>query len=163
MIPASLPVARTPDPTAAPSLRWGVIGTGWIADRFVASLVTHSSQRVVAVGSRAQPTAQAFADRHSIRRAYGSYEELVNDADVDVVYVATPHNMHLPVALLPSVWWPTSVSGSPTTTGSCGPSWLAAHSWIWAPISSRSLRTCSVRSPRSRRRGSGCRPVSWGR
>jgi predicted dehydrogenase len=100
VIPTSLPVARTPDPSSAPSLRWGVIGTGWIADRFVAALVARSSQRVVAVGSRTQSTAQAFADRHSIQRAYGSYQELVNDADVDVVYVATPHNAHLPVALL---------------------------------------------------------------
>ncbi|MET1004061.1 MAG: Gfo/Idh/MocA family oxidoreductase, partial [Propionibacteriaceae bacterium] len=41
-----------------------------------------------------------FADRHSIAAAYGSYEELVADDDVDVVYVATPHNAHLPVALL---------------------------------------------------------------
>ena len=41
--PTSLPLARTLDPKAAPSLRWGVLGTGWIADRFVASLRKHSS------------------------------------------------------------------------------------------------------------------------
>ncbi|HYI56452.1 MAG TPA: Gfo/Idh/MocA family oxidoreductase [Microlunatus sp.] len=97
--PAALPAARTPDPRTAPSLRWGVIGTGWIADRFVSSLQRHSSQRVVAVGSRTPSSARSFADRHSIA-GYGSYEELVADADVDVVYVATPHNTHLPVALL---------------------------------------------------------------
>ena len=85
---------------SAPSLRWGVIGTGWIADRFVSSLQQHSSQRVVAVGSRTPESARAFADRHSIAAAYGSYEELVADEDVDVVYVATPQNAHLPVALL---------------------------------------------------------------
>ena len=95
-----LPAARTPDPLAAPTLRWGVIGTGWIADRFVASLQQHSSQQVVAVGSRTQQSAQSFADRHGIAVAYGSYKELVADDDVDVVYVATPHNAHLPVALL---------------------------------------------------------------
>jgi predicted dehydrogenase len=95
-----LPAARTPDPLAAPTLRWGVIGTGWIADRFVASLQQHSSQQVVGVGSRTQQSAQSFADRHGIAAAYGSYEELVADDDVDVVYVATPHNAHLPVALL---------------------------------------------------------------
>ena len=99
-LPATLPTARTPDPRTAPSLRWGVIGTGWIADRFVSSLQQHSSQRVVAVGSRTQGSARSFADRHRIAAAYGSYEELVADADVDVVYVATPHNAHLPVALL---------------------------------------------------------------
>lgn len=41
--PSALPAARTPDPWAAPSLRWGLLGTGWIADRFVASLQQHSS------------------------------------------------------------------------------------------------------------------------
>ena len=50
MIPTSLPVARTPDPSSAPSLRWGVIGTGWIADRFVAS--TAQAFAVVYVATR---------------------------------------------------------------------------------------------------------------
>jgi predicted dehydrogenase len=99
-LPAALPEARTPDPLTAPSLRWGVIGTGWIADRFVASLRQHSSQQVIAVGSRTLESALSFADRHALAAAYGSYEELVADGDVDVVYVATPHNAHLPVALL---------------------------------------------------------------
>jgi len=98
--PGALPTPRTPDPRSAPSLRWGIIGTGWIADRFVSALQRHSSQLVVAVGSRTQPSAQRFADRHSIADAYGSYEQLVADPLVDVVYVATPHNTHLPVALL---------------------------------------------------------------
>lgn len=98
--PTALPTSRVPDPLAAPSLRWGVIGTGWIADRFTSSLRAHSSQQVVAVGSRTQSSARAFADRHGIAAAYGSYEELVADREVDVVYVATPHNAHLPVALL---------------------------------------------------------------
>ena len=96
----ALPAARTPDPLAAPSLRWGVIGTGWIADRFVSSLRQHSNQQVVAVGSRTPESARSFADRHAFPTAYGSYEELVGDGEVDVVYVATPHNTHLPVALL---------------------------------------------------------------
>ena len=99
-LPAALPEARTPDPRTAPSLRWAVIGTGWIADRFVSSLQQHSSQRVVAVGSRTQDSARSFADQHRIAAAYGSYEELIADTDVDVVYIATPHNAHLPVALL---------------------------------------------------------------
>ena len=99
-LPAALPGARTPDPLTAPSLRWGVIGTGWIADRFVASLRQHSSQQVIAVGSRTLESALSFADRHTLPAAYGSYEELVADGEVDVVYVATPHNAHLPVALL---------------------------------------------------------------
>jgi predicted dehydrogenase len=99
-IPAALPRARTPDPRSAPGLRWGVLGTGWIADKFVSSLQRHSSQRVVAVGSRGVDSATGFAGRFGIDKAYGSYEELVADPGVDVVYVASPHNAHLPHALL---------------------------------------------------------------
>lgn len=99
-LPATLPLARTPDPRSAPSLRWGILGTGWIADRFVGSLQQHSSQRVAAVGSRRTESATTFAHRHGIERAHGSYEQLAADPDIDVVYVATPHNAHLPHALL---------------------------------------------------------------
>jgi predicted dehydrogenase len=98
--PLALPSARTPDPLAAPTLRWGVLGTGWIADKFVRSLQRHSSQRIVAVGSRSAESATDFARRLGIERAHGSYEGLVGDPAVDVVYVATPHNSHLPHALL---------------------------------------------------------------
>jgi predicted dehydrogenase len=95
-----LPVARTPDPLDAPPLRWGVLGTGWIAERFTAALHAHTTQRVYAVGSRSPGTAQAFAARVGADAAYGSYEELVADPAVDVVYVATPHNLHHPHARL---------------------------------------------------------------
>ena len=98
--PTALPPARTPDPREAPSLRWGVLGTGWIADKFVTALQKHSSQRIAAVGSRNIDSATEFARRFGIERAHGSYEELVSDPDVDVVYIATPHNAHLPHALL---------------------------------------------------------------
>ena len=99
-LPAALPRARTPDPRSAPGLRWGVLGTGWIADKFVTALQQHSSQRIVAVGSRSIESATGFARRFGIDKAHGSYEELVADPDLDVVYVATPHNAHLPHALL---------------------------------------------------------------
>ena len=99
-LPAALPRARTPDPRSAPSLRWGILGTGWIADKFVAALHKHSSQRIAAVGSRSIESATGFARRSGIERAYGSYEELVSDPVLDIVYIATPHNMHLPHALL---------------------------------------------------------------
>ena len=99
-LPSALPRARTPDPRSAPSLRWGILGTGWVADKFVSALQLHSSQRVVAVGSRSLESATGFARRLSVEHAHGSYEELVADPGVDVVYVATPHNAHLPHALL---------------------------------------------------------------
>ena len=98
--PKSLPAARTPPSEAAPALRWGVLGTGWIADRFLRSLRRHTRQQLLAVGSRDAGRSAAFAGRHGLSCAYGSYEELVADPDVDVVYVATPHPAHHPCATL---------------------------------------------------------------
>lgn len=95
----SMPQPQVPDPMAGPSVRWAILGTGWIANRFVESLQQHTSQQVVAVGSRTAERAQEFAAAHGIAEAYGSYEELVQ-ADVDVVYVATGHLEHLAHATL---------------------------------------------------------------
>lgn len=95
-----LPEPRTPDPMDAPPLRWGVLGPGWIADQMVGSLRANTRQQVVAVGSREVCRAQDFADRHGIARAHGSYEELVADPLVDIVYVASPHSGHREHALL---------------------------------------------------------------
>jgi predicted dehydrogenase len=96
----SLPSPRTPDPMAAPPLRWGVLGPGWIAERFTESLQAHTRQRVVAVGSRSSARAQDFASRYGLPTAVGSYEELVGLPDVDIIYVASPHPSHLEHALL---------------------------------------------------------------
>ena len=73
---------------------WGFIGTGGIADTFAADLAFTESGRPVAVGSRTLESANRFADRFDIPNRHGSYEALVADPDVDVVYVATPHPLH---------------------------------------------------------------------
>ena len=99
-LPDVLPAPRRPSPSSVPSLRWGVLGTGWIAERFVASLHQHTTQRVVAVGSRTQESSDAFAAAHSIERAVRRAEELVADPSVDIVYIATPHHLHREGALL---------------------------------------------------------------
>ncbi|WP_367325576.1 Gfo/Idh/MocA family protein [Streptomyces sp. HUAS ZL42] len=96
--PRVLPAPRTPDPMDAPVLRWGVLGTGWIAERFVRSVQRHTRQRFTAVASRDAARAEDFARRHGIPQSYGSYEELTAAADVDVVYVATGHTDHLTCA-----------------------------------------------------------------
>ncbi len=98
--PTALPAARTPPSEAAPALGWGVLGTGWIAGRFVRSLQRHTRQRLLAVGSRDPGRSAAFAGDHGLPRGYGSYEALVADPDVDVVYIATPHPAHHPCARL---------------------------------------------------------------
>lgn len=80
-------------------ITWGILATGYIAQLFVQDLGLNGHQ-VGAVGSRNLESAQSFASQHSIPKAYGSYEELCNDPDIDIVYVATPHPMHEENALL---------------------------------------------------------------
>jgi predicted dehydrogenase len=82
-----------------PDIRWGILGTGGIAQAFASDLAT-AGRTVAAVGSRTPEAARAFAARHGIPRAHGSYEALVADDAVDVVYVATPHPFHAANALL---------------------------------------------------------------
>ena len=72
---------------------WGILATGGIARAFTQDLLLHG-HRVEAVGSRTEGSAESFAGAHGIPRSHGSYEELVADPAVDVVYVATPHNFH---------------------------------------------------------------------
>ncbi len=75
------------------SIGWGVLGPGRIARQFVRDLALVPQGRLVATGSRAQDRADGFAEEFG-GAAYGSYEELVADAAVDVVYVASPHSLH---------------------------------------------------------------------
>jgi predicted dehydrogenase len=79
---------------AAPALRWGILAPGWIAGQFAAALRRGTRQEIVAVGSRNLDRASAFADEHGAPTAYDSYDELVHDPQVDVVYVASPHSEH---------------------------------------------------------------------
>ena len=98
--PTQLPQSRVPDPQSAPSLRWGILGPGWIADRFVSALLANTQQRVTAVGSRRTEASRAFAERFNIDRWHSGYEALVSDPNVDIIYVATPHTTHFEHAML---------------------------------------------------------------
>lgn len=91
---ATLPASRIQLPMEAPALRWGILGTGWIAAKFTESVRAHTRQVIAAVGSREQSKADAFSARWTVGVAYGSYEALVAADDIDVIYVATPHNLH---------------------------------------------------------------------
>ncbi|MFI9149284.1 Gfo/Idh/MocA family protein [Streptomyces sp. NPDC053367] len=75
-------------------VRWGILATGGIAAAFTADLVDLPDAEVVAVASRTEASAKAFAERFGIPRAYGDWATLAMDEDVDVVYVATPHAAH---------------------------------------------------------------------
>ena len=78
-------------------MRVGIIGTGWIAEKAAITLNGLKECEAFAVGSRKQDTADAFAKKWNIKRAYGSYSELIADPDVDLVYVGTPHSHHFDV------------------------------------------------------------------
>src|SRR6185437_11808167 len=73
---------------------WGILGTGKIAHQFAAALRHLPGAELGAVGSRSSDSAQRFADEFGIPRRYGSYAELVNDPQIEVIYVATPHSCH---------------------------------------------------------------------
>ena len=78
-------------------MRVGIIGTGWIAEKAAITLNGLKDCEAYAVGSRSQATADAFAAKWNIAKAYGSYAELIADPDVDLVYVGTPHSHHYDV------------------------------------------------------------------
>lgn len=82
------------------TIRWGILGTGSIARQFARGLAVLPDAALVAVGSRAQSTADAFGDEFKAPRRHGSYEALAADAEVDVIYVATPHPLHKPNTIL---------------------------------------------------------------
>ena len=97
--PAALPESRVPDSHDAPVLNWGIAGPGWIAERFVESVTAHCAQNITAVGSRSAARAADFAAKHSIPASHGSYKELAQDPNVEIVYVATPHPQHFDAAM----------------------------------------------------------------
>jgi len=80
-------------------IRWGIVGPGRIADKVAGDFGVVDGARLVAVASRSPERADAFAARHGIERAHGSYAAILADPDVDVLYVATPHPQHHPFAL----------------------------------------------------------------
>jgi len=76
------------------SVKWGILGTGKIAKRFMQAAFYVPDAQVVAVGSREQHTADQFGAQYGIPKRYGSYDALLHDPEVEIVYVATPHTLH---------------------------------------------------------------------
>ena len=75
-------------------VRWGIAATGGIAAKMCTALAGLGDADVVAVGSRSQESADAFATRFAIENSHGSYDALFADPDVDIVYIASPHSHH---------------------------------------------------------------------
>ena len=75
-------------------LKWGIIGLGNIAHQFVQDLQLVAGVKIVAAASRSLEKARSFADQYNIPQFYGSYNKLITDPEVDIIYIATPHDSH---------------------------------------------------------------------
>ncbi|MBQ3975322.1 MAG: Gfo/Idh/MocA family oxidoreductase [Lachnospiraceae bacterium] len=75
-------------------IRWGILGGGNIARRFAQSMEDVSGSRITAVSCRSREKAEDFAGRYGIERAFGSHESLLEDDQVDAIYLALPHGLH---------------------------------------------------------------------
>ena len=98
-------LSLVPGTDQAPAVRWGILGAGWIAGSFAEAVTSATASTIIAVGSRSAEKGRVFADAHlgadaAAAHIHDSYEGLVTDPDVDVVYVATPHSHHREHALL---------------------------------------------------------------
>jgi predicted dehydrogenase len=86
--------------SSSPPVRWGILGTGMIARLFAEDLALVPDAELAAAGSRSADRADDFADTFGAPAAHGSYEALVTDERVDIVYIATPHSRHRDDTLL---------------------------------------------------------------
>ncbi|MCK6147256.1 Gfo/Idh/MocA family protein [Enterococcus hirae] len=73
--------------------QWGIIGLGNIAHEFAEHFDQETSE-LAAVASRTIDKAEAFAQRYNIPKAYGSYQEMLNDQEIDIIYIAVPNRQH---------------------------------------------------------------------
>lgn len=79
--------------------RWGILGTGKIARRFMQAAFYVPEARVVAVGSRTHSSAEQFGAQYGIPKRYARYDAVLADPEVQIVYIATPHSLHAENAL----------------------------------------------------------------
>ena len=81
-------------------INWGIIGLGKIANKFAADLQLSKNGRLYGVASREIHKAKEFGNTYNAVKYYGSYEELANDTEIDVIYIATPHPFHFENTML---------------------------------------------------------------
>lgn len=98
--PEKLPTPDVAPLRGGPVLRWGILAPGDVAKDFVNAMHRHTDQRAVAVAGRSAERTAAFAQRHGIKRSYVDHRALVEDPEVDIVYIASPHSEHKRLALL---------------------------------------------------------------
>ena len=88
------------DPKSVPSLKWGVIGPGGIANAFVSAVNKHTGQQISAVASRTPGRAEKFASEHNVSRVHQNYDDLVADGSLDAIYIASWQVEHFEHAML---------------------------------------------------------------
>lgn len=81
------------------TVNWGIIGAGKIAHRFAASLANEKDSELIAIANRTQEKADAFAKEYNVPRAYEGFQKIIEDSDVNAVYIAVPHRYHKEWAL----------------------------------------------------------------
>ena len=89
------------NPLTMSTKKWGIIGLGKISNKFAQALAIVEGAEIYAVASRTLTKAQDFAKAHQAKVAYGSYDALFQDENIDVVYIGTPHGF----VALGSVKW----------------------------------------------------------
>ena len=82
------------------TIRWGIMGAGRIARKFASDLKYVDDAELIAIGSRTQQSADKFGDEFGVKHHHDSYEALAQNLEVDVIYIATPHNLHYECTLL---------------------------------------------------------------
>ena len=87
------PPSRVKPLRGGPTLSWGILAPGQIADDFAATVLANTDQTIHAVASRSAQRSRRFADRHHIDLAYEGYEHLLADPDVDIVYIWRPRDV----------------------------------------------------------------------
>ena len=83
-------------------IKWGIIGLGNIANKFAQAVTKMQNTELIAVASRTKEKSEHFGNNYGVvkEKCYGTYEEIVRDNDVDVIYIAVPHSMHKEISIL---------------------------------------------------------------
>ena len=97
---SDIPEPEIINPESVRTLRWGILGAGDIAEVFADTVIKNTKQRIVAVASKTPGKGEAFASRFQIPKTFATYEDLVQDPEIDSVYIATLPHTHLADAKL---------------------------------------------------------------
>ena len=97
--PTAHPGAPSPVHATGRTLNWGVVSTGRIVSHVIADLQSLGDANVIAVSSRSEERARIFAEEHDIEWAFGSYQAMFDEPEVEAVYIGTPHGQHFEIAM----------------------------------------------------------------